>query len=366
MLLAGDIGGTKTELAIVSAEAGPRNPLAHGVFPSAQYPSLEAIVREFLDRTSYPVDRAWFDVAGPVIRQRAKITNLPWTIDAATLKDEFHLQSVRLLNDLEAIALAVPVLQPDDLHTVNAGQAVPGGALAVVAPGTGLGEGYLTWDGAAYEAHASEGGHTDFAPADELQTGLLQYVRKHVSGGDHVSTERVCCGSGIPTIYDYLRDSGYAPETPEIAARLAKVKDRTPIIVEAGMQLFLSQQGAVGARHASPVQQEATPDRKILPTSDRLMPAMSCSLCAATFDTFVAVLGAEAGNMALKVLATGGVYLGGGIPRRIIPALETDRFLHAFRRKGRLSDVLERVPIHVITRQAAIIGAARSGLMSTE
>jgi glucokinase len=326
MLLAGDIGGTKTDLALFSAEAGPRVPLAQAEFPSASYPSLAAIVREFLAQVTLPVESACFDIAGPVLAGRAKLTNLTWVVDAKALKDELHLESVWLLNDLEATARAVPVLEPGDLHTLNTGEPMAGGAVAVIAPGSGLGEAFLTRDGVRYFAHPSEGGHADFAPADGVQTGLLEYVRQRQSG-DHVSVERVCSGLGLPTIYDYLRDTGYAPETPEVAARLAAAGDRTPVIVEAALH-----------------------------------PDGLCSLCAATLEIFVEVLAAEAGNLALKVLATGGVYLGGGIPRRIMPVLENPRFLETFQRKGRLRDVLARVPIHVILRQVALIGAASYGL----
>jgi len=324
MLLAGDIGGTKTDLAIYSTETGPRAPLVQAEFHSGHYPSLEAIVREFLATVTYPVESACFDVAGPVLAGRAKITNLPWIIDEQVLKDDLGLKSVQLLNDLEAVARAVPVLEPDDLVTINPGEPMAGGTIAVIAPGTGLGEAFLTWDGTAYKACPSEGGHADFAPGDAIQTGLLEYLR--VRDG-HVSIERVCSGYGIPNIYDYLRDTGYAPENQEIARRLAMATDRTPVIMQAALD-----------------------------------PAESCVLCAETLDIFVAVLGAEAGNMALKVLATGGVYLGGGIPKRIIPALQTGRFMDAFQRKGRLGEVLAHIPIHVITRQAALIGAATCAL----
>src|SRR5919202_3165460 len=173
MLLAGDIGGTKTALAVFSPEAGPH---VQAEFPSARYPNLEAIVRAFLAQFTLPIDQACFAVAGPVIAGRAKITNLPWVIDAAMLRQELRLGMVTLLNDLEAIAWAVPILQPDDVRTLNQGEAVPGGTIAVIAPGTGLGEAFLTWDGTDYHAHASEGGHTDFAPMDATQVGLLQYL----------------------------------------------------------------------------------------------------------------------------------------------------------------------------------------------
>jgi glucokinase len=249
-------------------------------------------------------------------------------VDAEKMRRELNFKSVHLLNDLEAIAAAIPLLQADDLHTINPGHAMKGGAMAVIAPGTGLGEGFLTWDGTRYNAHPSEGGHADFPPTDAIQVGLLQRLQKRYN---HVSLERVCSGNGIPNIYDYLRESGHAAETPEIARRLEEAKDRTPVIVKAALD-----------------------------------PAVPSPLCRAALETFVSILGAEASNMALKVMATGGVYLAGGIPPRIVPALEDGRFMEIFRRKGRLSEVLEGIPVHIVVCRAALIGAASRGLELAE
>ena len=325
MLLAGDIGGTKTNLAVFSPEAGIRAPLVEATFPSADYPSLEALVREFLPRVEVEVERASFGVAGPVVAGRASITNLPWVMAEEQLQDALHLSSVWLLNDLNAIAHAVPFLDPADLHTLNEGQPTPEETIAVIAPGTGLGEAFLTWDGARYRPHASEGGHADFAPNNPLEADLLRYLQERF---EHVSYERVCSGRGLPNIYAFLKDSGYADEPDWLAEQLAAADDPTPIIANAALH------------------------------NQR-----SCELCVATLSTFVSVLGAEAGNLALKVLASGGVYLGGGIPRRILPALKHERFMEAFRRKGRLSDLLANVPVHVILNpKVALLGAACHGL----
>ena len=325
MLLAGDIGGTKTNLAVFSPEDGPRAPLAEATFPSADYPSLEALVHEFLSQVSLPVERASFGVAGPVVASRATITNLPWVMEETQLREALNLSSVRLLNDLNAIAHAVPFLEPADLHTLNAGQQAPSGAMAVVAPGTGLGEAYLTWDGTRYRPHASEGGHADFAPTSPFEVELLRYLQDRF---EHVSYERVCSGRGLPNIYAYLKDSGYADEPAWLTEQLAAADDPTPIIVNTAL--------------------------------DSQRP---CELCVATLNAFVSILGAETGNLALKVLASGGVYLGGGIPPRILPALEQERFMEAFRRKGRMSDLLARMPVHVILNpKVALLGAACHGL----
>jgi len=325
ILLAGDIGATKTNLAIMSSEAGPRTPLAEATFPSIAYPSLEAVAREFLLQVEWQVEHACFGVAGPVVSGRASITNLPWLIDEGNLQDALHLSTVYLLNDLQAIANGVPALEPADLQTLNVGQPAPGGAIAVIAPGTGLGEGFLTWDGARYRPHPSEGGHTDFAPTNPLQIELLRYLQGRF---EHVSYERVCSGLGLPNIYAYLKDSGYAGEPAWLADQLGATNDPTPVIVNAAL--------------------------------DRERP---CKLCTATLDVFVSILGAEAANLALKVLATGGVYLGGGIPPRILPFLEKEEFMESFRCKGRLSDLPVRMPVHVILNpKVALLGAARYGL----
>jgi glucokinase len=268
MLLAGDIGGTKTKLAVFSREGGWRTPIAEETFPSANYTGLEELVRVFLEKHDFKIERAGFGVAGPVVEGAATITNLPWVIEEHQLRQELNIPSVSLLNDLEAIAHAIPFLEARDLHTINAGQPVPHGALAVIAPGTGLGEAYLTWNGTSYQAHNSEGGHADFAPTSFFELELLRYVMQRFP---HVSYERVCSGKGIPNIYAYLKDSGYAQEPPWLAERLAASSDPTPIIINAALD-----------------------------------PDLPCQLCVATLNTFVAILGAEAGNLVLKVLATGG------------------------------------------------------------
>ncbi len=322
MLLAGDIGGTKTQLALYEPGADIHTPAITATFPSGQYGSLEAVIGDFLRETGAQVTHASFCVAGPVVAGRAKITNLPWMIEEETLAATLHLSGVRLLNDLEAIAAAVPLTTPDDLHTLNAGEAVAGGPIAVIAPGTGLGEAYLTWDGGTYRAHASEGGHADFAPNTPQQIEMLIYLMRRYG---RVSYERVISGLGIPNIYDYVRGSGYAPESPALAAHLAGATDRAPIIVAAAC-----------ADDAD-------------------------ALCTEALRLFVAVLGAEAGNLALKIFATSGVYLSGGIPPRILPALSDGQFMHAFADKGRFTELLSRVPVHVIIHPIALLGAARYG-----
>ena len=326
MLLVGDVGGTKTDLAVYSRQGGPHSPITQAVMHSADYPSLQALATEFLLKVKMPVERACFDVAGPVIEGRAKVTNLPWVMDEASLAKDLNLKSVRLINDLEAVARAIPLLRAGDVSTLNVGQPIPGGAIGVVAPGTGLGESFLTWDGSKYVPHSSEGGHSDFAPTDERQIGLLKYLLERF---DHVGVERVCSGIGIPNIYAYLRDIEKIPEDPQVAQLIASAKDATPIINNA----------ALDPNHPS-------------------------KLCAATIETFISILASEMGNLAVKVLATGGIYLAGGIPLHMLAVLKGARFMESFRRKGRFAELMERIPVHVILTSAALAGSAAYGLES--
>lgn len=323
MLLAGDVGATKTILGIYSPEGGPREPIAEATFPSGEYTDLVELVGAFLTQTDHDVEQAVFGVAGLVIGGQATVTNVSWIVDEAELKEKLKLKSALLLNDLEAAAQGVPLLKADELHTLNKGEPTPHGAKAVVAPGTGLGEAFLFWNGSQYRAHASEGGHTDFAPSNLLEDELLHYLRDQWG---HVSYERICSGMGIPNIYAFLRESGHAEEPAWLAEQLAAAEDQTPLIVTAALE-------------------------------------NKAQLCVGTLNLFCAVLGAEAGNVALTAMATGGVYLGGGIPPRIIAALTHGPFMEAFRRKGRFSDFMDRIPVYVILNtKVALMGAAFRGL----
>lgn len=329
MLLAGDIGGTKTVLALFAtrehADDIKRRPLLERTFPSAQYQSLEVMIAEFLDEDvgqDDAVTDASFGVAGPVVDGRAEVTNLPWIIDAAAISEQFCFR-VHLLNDLEAIATAVPHLEATDVVTLREGTPRPHGAIGVVAPGTGLGEAFLVWNGTEYEAHPSEGGHTAFGPTTDEQLALLTYWMPRMG---HVSYERVCSGLGIPNIYTFLRETGRYHEPDWLRAMLEDVRDPTPVIVRTAV-------------------------------------ASEAAICVATLEMFMEILGDEAGNMALCVLATGGIYLGGGIPPRILPQLQKGPFLKFFTDKGRFSDMMEQVPVHVIYNpKAGLYGAAYDAL----
>jgi len=326
MLIAGDIGGTKTDLAIYSTESGPHAPLAETERHSADYPSLQTMVVEFLGQVKMSVDVASFDVAGPVINGRVKTTNLPWVMDESTLAKDLNLKAAHLMNDLEAVARAVPALRVEDVVTINKGEPVANGPIAIIAPGTGLGESFLTWNGSQYIAHGSEGGHSDFAPTDERQIRLLAYLLPRFG---HVGVERVCSGIGVPNIYEFLRDVEKIPERPEVAQMIASAKDHTKVIVNA----------AVDPQHPS-------------------------ELCQETVEMLVSILASEAGSLALKVLATGGVYIAGGVALHLLNALQEPRFTETFTRKGRFRDLMQRIPIHVITTRAALVGAATFGLES--
>lgn len=322
LLLAGDIGGTKTALALFSPDAGPRRPVAEATFPSGAYASLEAIVTQFLAGKDARLAQASFGIAGPVVDCRAQVTNLPWQVDGHALSQAVQVP-VLLLNDLEAIAHAVPSLTGSDLVALNPGEPVPRGPVAVIAPGTGLGEAFLVWEAGRYRPYASEGGHADFAPTTPTQVELLIYLQARFG---HVSYERVCSGRGLPNMYSFLKDRGHFTEPGWLREQLAAADDPTPVIVQVALE-------------------------------------KKADLGAAALDMFVAILGSEAGNLALKVMAIGGVYLGGGIPPRILPRLKEAAFMQAFTRKGRFSELLARVPVHVIANpKVALYGAACHGL----
>ena len=319
MLLAGDIGGTKTDLAVFPTDQASFTPLAQQRFASTDYPSLEMMVRQFLAEVNLPVETACFGVAGPVSQGQAHLTNLPWVLKEPGLAQSLGFKSVKLVNDLMTIAAAVPYLSQDQYVTLNEGQRVRG-AIAVVAPGTGLGEAFLTWDGTRYRPYPSEGGHSDFAPANLLQVELAHHLWEHFP---HVSYERVCSGKGIPNIYNFLKSRSYAHESPTVAALLLEAREPARLIINSALD-------------------PAGPDQ----------------LCRLTVETFVSILGAKAGNFALAVMALDGVYLAGGIPESVLPVLVEGGFMEAFQHKGRLSDLLTTVPVHVIVQRVELLGAA--------
>ena len=324
-LLIGDIGATKTDLAVIDPGRGPGAALAARTFQSASFASVEALLKAFLSHVNLSVEAVILGVAGPVSGGRSRITNLPWIMDEREIATSLGIQSVRLLNDIEAVAYAVPSLGDDDVQTLNAGDPWEDGNRVIIAPGTGLGEAFLVRGGNRYFPIASEGGHADFAPGNDMEAELLSYLRGF---HDHVSYERVCSGIGITNIYSFLLNSGYGEEPRWLKEKLSAASDPTAVIIDAAM--------------------------------DRNRP---CEITVLTLNIFVSILGAKAGNLALQVLSTGGVYLAGGIPPRILSYLTGGLFMERFLRKGRMSDLVSRMPVHVIVRPGcALLGAALYGL----
>lgn len=326
MFLAGDVGGTKTVLAFFPTDTPdtPLPPPAHTqTYASEEYTSLEEVVITFLTETGVKPVGACFGVAGPVLKGRAQITNLPWQIDTAVLQQTLNVPHVFLLNDLEAIANAVPYLSGAELITLNTGERNPTGPIAVIAPGTGLGEAFLVHDGRRYRAFPSEGGHATFSPVNAIQRDLQAYMEGHF---DHVSFERVCSGNGIPNLYAFLRDDGRYPEPAWLRDQLTAAESRTPLIVRAAIN-------------------------------------EAAEIATATLDLFIDILANEASNMAIRLLATGGIYLGGGIPPRLVPQLTDGDFMRRYALKGRFSQMVSRMPIHIIKDPlAGLQGAAYFGL----
>ena len=326
MLLVGDIGGSKTQLALLEL-AGDSWEFEHtGRYSSPKYDSLTQIVQHFLGQHQAQVSHACFGVAGPVRAQRVEVTNLPWTLEAARLRAELALDEIWLLNDLQAIAEALPLLTAVDLLTLNPGTPEPRGGMAVLAPGTGLGEAFCTWDEerADYRAHPSEGGHCDFAPRDELQLELLRFMLERY---EHVSYERLASGIGLPNIYKFLSSQGNFREPDWLHEELHAAQDPTPVIIAAALD------------------------------EER-----DCKLCIRCLELFCDIIAAEAANLALKTWATGGVFIGGGIPPRIQSFFTDKRLLAAYLHKGRFKEQLGRIPLHLILNpHVALLGAAHHG-----
>jgi glucokinase len=319
MILVGDIGGTHTRLAVIETSKGQFNILVEEIYPSREVSSLESALRKFLPKHPHPVEQACFGVAGPIREGRCEATNLPWVIDSQKLALELNLPRVGLINDLEASAYGIAILEAKDFEILNQGAPDARGNRAVISAGTGLGEAVIYWDGREDRPFASEGGHVDFAPRNQLEMALLNYLLKLHS---RVSAERVISGSGLLAIYQFLRDTGRAEEPGWLVDQMRQ-KDPPAVITENGL-------------------------------------ARKSSLCVEALDLFVSLYGAETGNMALKVMATGGVYLGGGIAPKIIDKLRDPVFMNAFTSKGRLKPLLQAIPVRVIlSPKVGLLGAAR-------
>lgn len=319
MILAGDIGGTKTHLALFRDRGQRLITVREEIFPSQDYASLDELIQKFIHHEeSGSIQCACFGVAGPVIHNRCETTNLPWIVDAKQISQRFGIASVLLLNDLQAMAYGALYLTEEEYCVLNQGQLDPQGNRAIIAAGTGLGETILFWNGVEYHASASEGGHADFAPRSPMEIKLLEYLWKRFP---RVSYERVLSGPGLVNIYQFLKDTGQGEEPSWLANRL-KEEDPAAVITEAAL-------------------------------------AGTAELCVKAVDLFVSLYGAEAGNLALKALTTGGVYIGGGIAPKMIKKLQDGTFMRSFTDKGRFSSLLSRIPVQVIlNEETALLGAA--------
>ena len=322
MILAGDVGGTKTVLALFDERAVPLALVREAALASRQHAHFEELLRSFLGvRGAGVINAACFGVAGPVVDGHVVTTNLPWQFDEAALAAAIPAGRVRLLNDLEATAHGVLGLAPESLHTLQPGRGRRGN-IAVIAAGTGLGEALLVWDGSHHLVAPSEGGHADFGPRSEIEMDLLRFLRKEFG---HVSYERVLSGPGLLNIYRFLRETSGLAEPAWLGERLA-AGDPSAAIAAAGL---------------------AGEDVE----------------CARALEIFVSIYGAEAGNLALKGLAVGGVFVAGGIAPKILPGLGDGLFLKSFRGKGRLADLLADIPVRVVLEsRTALFGAAQVAL----
>lgn len=323
-LLAGDIGATKTKLALFDLHGDLREAKNVQTFQGEEYAGLADVLREYLKTANSKVTAASFGVAGPVVDGRVQLTNLKWVVDAAKLSKEFGFKQTWLMNDLKAIANSVPILKPSELHVLNKGKIEKGGTIAVIAPGTGLGIGYLTWASQSYHAYATEGGHANFAPVNAIQDELLAFLRAKL---DVVAVENVASGIGIPNVYEFLKTTGRAVEPDWLHRELSAADDVTAVIVQNGL--------------------DAQPGSE---------------LCQLTMEIFVSVLAAHCTNLGLGLGATGGIYVGGGIPPRILPLFERYAFMHTYLNKPKYQDYLARFPIKVILNvESGILGAAAYG-----
>lgn len=322
VVLAGDIGGTKTNLGLFLM--GKKRPLLKVIetYSSRNAPDLESIIERFLEKHEASIACACFGIAGPVVNGECKTTNLPWNVSEARIKRRFKWKHVGLMNDLTAMALAIPLLKSNEFFSLNKVKARKGENIGLIAPGTGLGKALLIFQNGQYIPVSSEGGHVDFAPNSRAEVRLWEHLHRRFG---HVSIERLLSGPGLINIYSWLKDTGRYSE-PAWLKRKIKETDTARAITETAMDV-------------------------------------KQPLCVRTLDMFISILGSVSGNLALTALTTGGLYLGGGIPPQILPKLKEGLFVKAFTNKGRFKDLLENIPVRVILNdRAALSGAAYSAL----
>jgi glucokinase len=317
MILAGDVGGTKVNLALYDFIDGNLKHARDKQYPAKEYSGLEEIVKEFI--VSEKVTAACFGVPGPVRDGRLRLTNLPWTLDSRELAADLKIDYVFLINDLQANGYGIAELGADQIYTLSEGDPRQMGNRALISAGTGLGESFMIWDGRGYVPYPSEGGHSDFAPRNEDEIDLLRFLKQKYAG--RISSERVVSGQGLTNCYEFLREVRGVEEPAWLAARMA-AEDPNAVITELAL-------------------------------------AAKSEICEKAMDMFVSAFGAEAGNLALKILSVGGLYVGGGIAPRILEKLKDGTFMKAFTDKGRLSQLLVNMPVRVILEsRTALMGAA--------
>jgi glucokinase len=319
-VLTGDIGGTNARLAVYDVELTRYETLAAETFPSRDYDALEQIVAEFMKDHGIECQRACFGVPGPVKNGRVQTTNLPWLIETSKLAGAAGVEALAVINDLKAQAYGIAALGPEDYDVLNPGGKTPSGNAALIAAGTGLGQAGLYWDGQAYHPFATEGGHSSFGPTGDRQVELLDFLAKRFG---HVSWERVVSGPGLANIFEFLLEYRNVAKPVWLDGEVGASGDPAPAITRA----------ALDGR---------------------------CEICIEALELFVELYGAQAGNLALELLASGGVFVGGGIAPKIIDALKHPLFMNAFLDKGRMRPLLEAMPVRVITnKNTALLGAAR-------
>ncbi|MGD2216981.1 MAG: glucokinase [Gemmatimonadales bacterium] len=319
-ILAGDVGGTNARLAVYDVQLTRYETLVAETFPSRQYDTLEEIVAGFMNGHGIECQRACFGVPGPVRHGRAQTTNLPWLVETSKLASAARVEALAVINDLKAQAYGIAVLGPEDLEVLNSGSETASGNAALIAAGTGLGQAGLYWDGQAYHPFATEGGHTSFGPTGERQLALLDFLARRLG---RVSWERVVSGPGLVNVFEFLLEHRSAAKPAWLEEEVGESGDLAPVITKAALE-------------------------------------GRCEICVETLELFVELYGAEAGNLALKMLATGGIFVGGGIAPKIIAALREPPFINAFLDKGRMRPLLEATPVRVImNRSTALLGAAR-------
>lgn len=320
MIIAGDVGGTNSRLGVYDSQKGSARPhlIKSNTYANAQYDNLYEIIAEFLQGVQGVPEGIAISVAGPVQDGETRFTNISWKVSENELRNRFHLKSACLINDIEATAYAIPLLSSNDLVVLNHGKSARAGNVAVITVGTGLGEAFANFNAFPYAVYATEGGHCDFAPGNHLEMGLLSYLLKFY---DHVSYERICSGSGIINIYNYLVENGLFDKPEDMDDELLQ-KSPAAVIFQRATQ------------HKDP-------------------------LCKSVVNVFLSILAAEIGNLALKTIPRGGIYLGGGIPPRIVDLLKKPSFLEACQRKGRLSYIAKEIPLRLILdTKAPMLGAA--------